>query len=933
MPNDPKYPTVTGDNMKKALLYTILMLAVLTTGLFAAVEQAGKITDITAYDMPDDDGSGAILRWKPLSKDHRIIKYNVYRGVSPDSLYLLTFLEVDPKMGVLAPYLYYYDTGDQPLIEFESSPLKLRKEKGQAADSPLYQKFPIRSDLLSSVMNSYSLLAMTKGRTLHHKSKAVTKDDKLMTGLKLVQTDGIYAIPKAGTKYYYSVAAVNERGQVLPASKVLDVVPTDNPPNDSAIVHAVYLSDKGSFNFEWMPPTGSSDIASWQGWLAPKSLVGTDGSIGENALAAAIPIFEIPNMAASSVYYHSAPFEGGGIDLANYSALLSYRDYSDQMAVVSAKSFRVLSSDALPTLPDYQVMDKINDKGDNMLVSFGKPLAYITLAEFKNHKHKSLKINYDVSKNENYTVDKVKFVFSTKDGKKIGEVIENYVDHVIELKLPEGFRDIRFLHSEISVKLLKGKSFESETVSQDVVYNDYFRRFQASANYVNGVDISKLHFDVLSMSRLDFDFVPGLRSNALTRTYDHTIPYEDAIFRPISGYDAASGRFLFDARLGIAADPEQGLYFDVPLYRDAFAKEMEQRKARIAEVEKQIAENPVQAEELSAELTMLKAEWDFITKHPAYLEAQKATSDKAWRKIMLSWRDKAMRSYQYRILATDTKAAFTVSDTYTDENGEQWFYPVSQWFDSTKWMTLWASILIVVLLLYAIYITRRREVYIRPIAGLEEIDNSIGRATEMGRPVMFVPGWGTLGDVCTIASLMILAQVSKKTAEYDTRLINPHCDYMVLPLAQEIISNSYSEMGRPDSFNQNDIFFVSYDQFPFCAGVNGITIRERVATIFYMGFFNAEALLLTETGNQTGAIQVAATDAITQIPFFITTCDYTLIGEEFYAASAYLSHDSDMVSMLKAQDYFKIIIVFVVLIGAILSTFNFSHVIHAFPLE
>jgi hypothetical protein len=142
MPNDPKYPSVTGDNMKKALLYTILMLALLTTGLFAAVVQAGKITDITAYDMPDDDGSGAILRWKPLSKDHRIIKYNVYRGVSPDSLYLLTFLEVDPKMGVLAPYLYYYDTGDQPLIEFESSPLKLRKEKDRQQIAPCIRNFP-----------------------------------------------------------------------------------------------------------------------------------------------------------------------------------------------------------------------------------------------------------------------------------------------------------------------------------------------------------------------------------------------------------------------------------------------------------------------------------------------------------------------------------------------------------------------------------------------------------------------------------------------------------------------------------------------------------------------------------------------------------------------------------------------------------------------
>jgi len=179
----------------------------------------------------------------------------------------------------------------------------------------------------------------------------------------------------------------------------------------------------------------------------------------------------------------------------------------------------------------------------------------------------------------------------------------------------------------------------------------------------------------------------------------------------------------------------------------------------------------------------------------------------------------------------------------------------------------------------------------------------------------------------------VLAQVAKKTAEYDVRLINPHCDYMVLPLAQEMVSSSYSEVGRPDSYNQNDIFFVSDDQFPFTAGVNGITLRERVATIFYMGFFNAEALLLTETGNQTGAIQIAATDAVTQVPFFITTCDYTLIGEEFYAASAYLSKNHDMVSMLKAQDYFKLFIIITIILGAVLSTFNITSFIHSFPLE
>jgi len=64
-------------------------------------------------------------------------------------------------------------------------------------------------------------------------------------------------------------------------------------------------------------------------------------------------------------------------------------------------------------------------------------------------------------------------------------------------------------------------------------------------------------------------------------------------------------------------------------------------------------------------------------------------------------------------------------------------------------------------------------------------------------------------------------------------------------------------------------------------------LREKPAANFFMGMFYAESLILAETGNRTGAIQIAGTDADTQLPFFITACDYTLMGEELYAASAY----------------------------------------------
>jgi hypothetical protein len=34
-------------------------------------------------------------------------------------------------------------------------------------------------------------------------------------------------------------------------------------------------------------------------------------------------------------------------------------------------------------------------------------------------------------------------------------------------------------------------------------------------------------------------------------------------------------------------------------------------------------------------------------------------------------------------------------------------------------------------------------------------------------------------------------------------------------------------------------------------------IRERAATNFFMGYFSAEALLMTETGNSLGSYQIA----------------------------------------------------------------------------
>ncbi len=243
------------------------------------------------------------------------------------------------------------------------------------------------------------------------------------------------------------------------------------------------------------------------------------------------------------------------------------------------------------------------------------------------------------------------------------------------------------------------------------------------------------------------------------------------------------------------------------------------------------------------------------------------------------------------------------------------------WFNFSKLPIFFAVFIFVAVALFFVYhIKKGREFYVRPIAGIVHIDEALGRATEMGRPIMYVAGLGWIGDIATICSMTILGKVASKAAEYQNRLIVPCYDPIVMIVAQETVKNAFMDAGRPDLYSEEDIYYIAAAQFAYAAAVSGLMIREQTAANFFMGRFYAESLILAETGASTGAIQVAGTDDMTQLPFFLTSCDYTLIGEELYAASAYLSKDPMQKGSLKAQDYLKALEMLLLIIGVAAAT-------------
>lgn len=290
---------------------------------------------------------------------------------------------------------------------------------------------------------------------------------------------------------------------------------------------------------------------------------------------------------------------------------------------------------------------------------------------------------------------------------------------------------------------------------------------------------------------------------------------------------------------------------------------------------------------------------------------------------------------------TDSDSSFTnkkvyyqlvVQDTLSDiiKSYRDSAVPKAQWFNTKKLpLLIILLILSAAIVFYVISAGRGKELYIRKISGLEAMDEAVGRATEMGQPVLFVPGIMDLDDMQTIAGLTILGKLAEKTAEYHTKLLVPVSKSMVLSVSREIVKEAYLKAGHPDEYNADNIFYITDDQFGYVAGIDGIIMREKPAANFLLGSFYAESLIIAETGFASGAIQTAGTAQPSQLPFFVASCDYTLIGEELFAASAYLSKDPHQLGSLKGQDFGKALIIFLIITGVVLEILDI-HVLKDF---
>jgi hypothetical protein len=931
------------------------------------------VQNLVVEDVEHDDGSGLMVKFEPLPREARIIEYRIYRGINPDTLFYLGKIEVDARTGFQGDEVIFLDKDFRPFVDIES-PRRLRHEKGQKKGSPIFRAIPREMRILGPLLEHFSLLAIIDKNVFYRKTQmyySVGEDGhtELLGGLRVEDFETIVANVLPGKKYYYTVIAVNDRRKFLPHAPIVSGIASDNMPSIPEKFYAVWVKDS-HLNFEFEFPLFVDDLMSYSIYMIHSTeasqlqryrdymsdldrwvRVHTEG----DTLAVMPDVVENPgrllhvinsSFPFTSLNYGSVHYQDGylinvsdGTQISfspnridDYLFFLSFDDYAGFQAISDPIPAVVIEYSQLPTLPDFEVRDKPNSKGDAVEIIIGKPIAMITQINFRGRgrDRTSLQVAYEYSKIPNVRVRSITFDFVDHSGNSFMSVTEHYIDNLFNLSLPSTNYFDEGFSVYISFDAPGSEIHQQRYLQQFISFDEDLEMLRAGNLIVDGVYVQNYRYQIIKKAISDRNFRAVNRITPLVNFFDDFIPYEKYIFKGIHSYNLETNHLLFDTFIDIGFDETLGSTVMTNLFYNEFIAFINSEIEYFSNI---LADDP-DNEEARGNITFYEQILCMQENHPHLKDINKITNHRKRISQIINTRETLRRSFKYYIVKTDGEGSFVVSDIFVDQHGVEYIFPKPNWFNFDSWPMLIASLVFGLFVMFFFFATKTdKMMYIRPIAGLEEVDNAIGRATEMGRPILFVPGLSSIGDVATLAGLSILGHITRKAAQYDTRIIVPVADYIVLPIAQQIVKEAHYTAGRPDSFNPNDIFFVAGEQFAYVAGVNGVMIREKTATNFYMGYFFAEALIMTETGNNTGAIQVAGTDALTQIPFFITTCDYTLLGEELYGASAYLTRDPVIVGTLKSQDYTKLVIIICIVVGTILSTLNLTGMINWFPAE
>jgi hypothetical protein len=212
---------------------------------------------------------------------------------------------------------------------------------------------------------------------------------------------------------------------------------------------------------------------------------------------------------------------------------------------------------------------------------------------------------------------------------------------------------------------------------------------------------------------------------------------------------------------------------------------------------------------------------------------------------------------------------------------------------------------------------------LRPIPAFDAMSDAVENAAENALPIHVSAGAGGFGDamtVQTLAGLAVVEGLTQQAATSGARLLVSTASPLLLPIVEGMKREAYAIADYPQDYTSEQTRFISDNRIAYAFGVARLVSEERATMSVLAGDFADEYLLAAEPAALAGVEQVAGASNVLTLPFVLATAQHTIVGEELFAAGAYLSRKATATASLMAQDQVRLLLVGMILAGVALET-------------
>ncbi len=230
-------------------------------------------------------------------------------------------------------------------------------------------------------------------------------------------------------------------------------------------------------------------------------------------------------------------------------------------------------------------------------------------------------------------------------------------------------------------------------------------------------------------------------------------------------------------------------------------------------------------------------------------------------------------------------------------------------------------LLSIFILLALTYLKRLAPRTFRPITAFARLQRAIGLSIEEGTRLHVSLGRGSLltprGGV-SLAGLSMLRHLTERTSVGDLPPVATTGDPALVLLTQDTLKAGYEAAAAGDLYQSTTGRLTGLTPFSYAAGAMPVVSDESVAANLLLGGFGSEVALITDAAQRAGSPVIGATDDLAAQSILFASSQEPLIGEELFAAGAYLSGDPSQTASLTLQDILRWLLIVFLLGGAAL---------------